>query len=48
MTTLRTVNLKRDQLCDNERRLKEQTTIKEGKREGDANILSALEECDRK
>ncbi|CEG13443.1 conserved hypothetical protein [groundwater metagenome] len=40
--------LKRDQLCDNERRLKEQTTIKEGKRKGDANILSALEECGRK
>ena len=40
--------LKRDKLCDNERRLKEQTTIKEGKREGEAKVLSALEECNRK
>ncbi len=40
--------LKRDQLCDNERKLKEQTTIKEGKRVGDADILLALEECNRK
>jgi len=40
--------VEREQLCDLERTLKEQTTIKEGKREGDANILSALDDCDRK
>jgi len=40
--------VEREQLCDKERTLKEQTTIKGGKREGDANILSALEDCDRK
>ncbi len=40
--------VEREQLCDLERTLKEQTTIKDGKREGDVNILSALEDCDRK
>ncbi len=40
--------LKRDQLCDNERKLKEQTIIKDGKRIGDADILLSLEEYNRK
>lgn len=38
----------RDQLCNKERMLKEQTTIKDGKRMGCDSILSEFEECNRK
>lgn len=38
---------KRERICDKERTLKEKTTIKEGKREGDTDILSELEDCDK-
>ncbi len=38
---------KREQLCDKERMLKERSTIKEGKREGDGDTLSALETYDK-
>jgi len=38
---------KRERTCDKERMLKEKTTIGEGKRKGDADVLSALESCDK-
>ncbi|ODS41617.1 MAG: hypothetical protein A7315_01060 [Candidatus Altiarchaeales archaeon WOR_SM1_79] len=39
---------KRERICDKEITLKEKTTINEGKREGDEDVISALEDCDKK